>query len=107
AFVTEEDAALVEVTQQSIRMRLGRRGLFSSWGRTDNRRPVEVDLIIGKELPSREFHGRKVKANQVEVTVRIRPVGKVRSPAEFEARAKGVFKALCRYFVADLQAEGN
>lgn len=105
AFVTEEDAALVEVSHEMIRMRLGRRGLFSSWGRSDNRRPVEVDLIIGKELPSREIQGRKVRANQVEVTVRIRPVGTVRNPTEFEARAKGVFKALCRYFVADLQTD--
>lgn len=103
AFVTEQDATLVQVSEALVRMRMGRRGFFSSWGRTDDRRPVEVDLIIGKELPAREFQGRKVKANQVEVTVRIRPAGKVREPAEFEARAKGVFKVLCRYFVADLQ----
>jgi diguanylate cyclase (GGDEF)-like protein/putative nucleotidyltransferase with HDIG domain len=104
SFITEEDATLVEVSEQFVRMRLGRRGLFSSWGRTEERRPVEIDLVIGKEMAPREFLGRKVRANQVDVTVRIRPVGRPRSPADFEARAKDVFKTICRYFVADLQA---
>lgn len=103
-FVTEEDAKLLEITAERVRLRLGRLGLFSGWGRSDDRRPVEVELDFAAEAPPREVNGRLIKSNQVLVQVRIRPVGRPRSEEEFDARARGVLKQLSTYFLAELSS---
>jgi diguanylate cyclase len=101
-FVNEEDAQLLEVTSERVRMRLGRRTLFSRWGKTDETRPVDVELDFGSEVPLRDVNGRKVKSNQVHVTVRILPVGRVKSREIFIERARQVLKGLSTYFLAEV-----
>jgi hypothetical protein len=99
-FVTEEDARLLEVTTERVRMRLGRRTLFSSWGKSEETQPVDVTLEFGAEAPLRDINGRKVKSNQILVTVKIVPVGRVRNRDLFLSRARGVVKELTTYFLA-------
>jgi hypothetical protein len=101
-FVTEKDAELLEVTTDRVRMRLGRRTLFSRWGKTDETRPVDVELDFGTEVPLRDVNGRKVKSNQIQVSVRILPVGRVKSREVFLDRATQVLKNLSTYFLAEV-----
>jgi diguanylate cyclase (GGDEF)-like protein/putative nucleotidyltransferase with HDIG domain/PAS domain S-box-containing protein len=101
-FVIEEDAELLEVTTERVRMRLGRRTLFSKWGRSDDTRPVEVDLDFGSEVALRDVNGRKVKSNQIQVSVKIVPVGRVKDRDVFLERARQVLKGLSTYFLAEV-----
>jgi diguanylate cyclase (GGDEF)-like protein/putative nucleotidyltransferase with HDIG domain/PAS domain S-box-containing protein len=101
-FVTERDAELLEVTTDRVRMRLGRRTLFSRWGKTDETRPVDIELDFGTEVPLRDVNGRKVKSNQIQVSVKILPVGRVKSRDMFLERATQVLKGLSTYFLAEV-----
>jgi diguanylate cyclase (GGDEF)-like protein len=101
-FVIENDAELLEVTTERVRMRLGRRTLFSKWGKSDESRPVEVELDFGSEAPLRDVNGRKVKSNQIQVTVKILPVGRVKDRDVFLERARQVLKGLSTYFLAEV-----
>ncbi len=100
-FVNEKDARLLEVKSDRVRMRLGRRTLFSRWGKSDESRPVDVELDLGSEVPLRDVNGRKVKSNQVQVTVKIVPVGRVKDRDIFLERARQVLKELSTYFLAE------
>lgn len=101
-FVNEHDADLLEVTRERVRMRLGRTGLLSSWGKSNERRPVDVELDFGSEVPLRDVNGRKVKSNQIRVTVKIVPVGKVKGRDVFLERSRQVLKDLSTYFLAEV-----
>jgi hypothetical protein len=101
-FVNEKDAQLLEVTTERVRMRLGRRTIFSRWGKTDDTRPVDVELDFGTEVPLRDVNGRKVKSNQIQVTVKILPVGRVKDREIFLERARQVLKGLSTYFLAEV-----
>jgi diguanylate cyclase (GGDEF)-like protein/putative nucleotidyltransferase with HDIG domain/PAS domain S-box-containing protein len=101
-FVVEKDVELLEVTTDRVRMRLGRRSLFSRWGKTDETRPVDVELDFGREVPLRDVNGRKVKSNQIQVSVKILPVGRVKSREVFLERATQVLKGLSTYFLAEV-----
>jgi diguanylate cyclase (GGDEF)-like protein/putative nucleotidyltransferase with HDIG domain/PAS domain S-box-containing protein len=101
-FVIERDARLQEVTPELVRMRLGRTGFFSSWGRTSDRKPVDVELHIGSDSGYRVLAGRKVKSNHVQVRVRIVPVGRVRSREVFLERARDILKDLANFLLAEV-----
>lgn len=101
-FVNEKDAQLLEVTSERVRMRLGRRRLFSSWGKSEDSQPVDIELAFGLEVPLRDVNGRKVKSNQIQVTVKIVPVGRVKSRDLFLNRARQVLKGLSTYFLAEV-----
>ena len=101
-FVVERDAQLQEVTPELVRMRLGHTGLFAGWGRSNDRKPVDVELHFGSNSGFQILAGRKVKSNQVQVRVRIVPVGKVRSREIFLERANDVLKDLSTFFLAEV-----
>ncbi len=101
-FVNEKEAHLLEVTTERVRMRLGRRTLFSSWGKTDDTQPVDVALEFGSETALRDINGRKVKSNQIQVTVKIVPVGRAKDRDVFLSRARRVLKELTTYFLAEV-----
>ncbi len=101
-FVNQANAKVLEVTPDRVRMRLGRTGLFPGWGRSNERRPVEVDLDFSSEAPIKAVNGRKVRSNQIQVRVRIIPVGRIKSREIFLERARGVLKDLANYFMADV-----
>jgi diguanylate cyclase (GGDEF)-like protein/putative nucleotidyltransferase with HDIG domain/PAS domain S-box-containing protein len=102
AFMDEVNARVLEVSPERVRMRLGRRGLLPGWGRSDQRKPVDVELDLSSETPIRVVNGRKVRSNQVQVRVRVVPVGHARSREVFLERARGVLKELSNYFLADM-----
>lgn len=106
AFLENTDAQLKKVTTDRVEMQAGRRGLLSSWGKSDDRKPVDIVLEFSDSLPPREFNGRKVRSNQVMVHVRITPVGLVRQRDVFEARARQVLKELSTHFMADVDQHG-
>jgi hypothetical protein len=101
-FVTEGDAKLLEISPERVRLRLGRLGLLSGWGKTDERRPVDIELDFSAQAPPREVNGKLVKSNQVLVQIKIRPLGRPRSPEDFDLRARGVVKQLSTYFLAEV-----
>jgi diguanylate cyclase (GGDEF)-like protein/putative nucleotidyltransferase with HDIG domain/PAS domain S-box-containing protein len=101
-FMEQVNARVLEVTPERVRMRLGRTGLLSGWGRTDDRKPVEVDLSFGTETPFKAVNGRTVRSNQVQVQVKIIPVGRIKSREVFLERARKVLKELSNYFIADV-----
>jgi len=100
-FVNEKDARLLEVTTERVRMRLGRRTLFSRWGKSEETQPVDVELGFGSEAPLRDVNGRKVRSNQIQVTVKIVPVGRMKNRDIFLNRARQVLKELSTYFLAE------
>jgi diguanylate cyclase (GGDEF)-like protein len=101
-FVNQADARVLEVTPERVRMRLGRTGLLSGWGRSNERKPVEVALDFGSGAPIRVINGRTVKSNQILVRVKIVPVGRIKSREVFLERARQVLKDLSTYFIAEL-----
>jgi hypothetical protein len=83
-------------------MRLGKRTLFSSWGKTADTQPVDIELCLGSEVPLRDVNGRKVKSNQIQVTVKITAVGRAKGREVFLGRARDVLKKLSTYFLAEV-----
>ena len=43
--------------------------MFSGWGKSEERKPVDIELDFSSEIPPREVNGRMVKSNQVLVKV--------------------------------------
>ena len=99
-FVNERDARILDVTSDRVRIRLGRRSLFSTWGKTEETQPVNVELNLGSEAALRNINGRMVKSNQIEVGVKITSIGRVKNRDVFENRARGIMKDLSTYFLA-------
>ena len=101
-FVNEVHARVLEVTPERVRMRIGRTGLLPGWGRSDDRKPVDVEVDFSSEAAIRSINGRKVKSNQVQVRVKVVPVGRIKSREVFLERAQTVLKELANYFLADV-----
>jgi diguanylate cyclase (GGDEF)-like protein/PAS domain S-box-containing protein/putative nucleotidyltransferase with HDIG domain len=100
-FVCDEQGRLLEVTPNRALVQVGRKGWFSSWGSTDDKQPVDVEISFTDKQVIREVNGRKVRTPQVDVIVRIRPLGTCRKQDVFEARARRVYKRLLSYFAAE------
>lgn len=96
-FVDDNKARLKEVAPKRAVIRLGSAGLLPFWGRTDDRRPIELVVEFGNE----RLADRQTASHRVDVTVRIRPLGWVRDAEAFRRRARRTMKDLRSYFVAD------
>ncbi|MGH7127947.1 MAG: GGDEF domain-containing protein, partial [Planctomycetaceae bacterium] len=99
-FVTDENARLVEVRNGRAVVRHGSRGMVPFWGRTEDRQPVELVIDFGEDH-SRRGGDRRHAARKVDVDVCIRPIGWVRKPDVFHARAQRVMRLLRSYFVGE------
>lgn len=97
AFVDGIGAKLGKVTNESVTMRLGNGGLLSFWGKTPDKQPVEVQLVIGDSRSTTQRGANKL----VEIDVRIVPLGRVRKVDVFQLRCRGVLKDLREYLAAD------
>lgn len=98
-FVTDHDASLTEVTPKRIVFRMGKLGMFSYWGNSDKRRPVEVELTFGEaEHPTAH---RKFNGGRIRLAVKITPIGKVKTAALFQERAGRANRELRAYFVGE------
>jgi len=98
-FVSDHRATLVEVTPNRAVVRMGSRGLLPFWGGSDARRPIELEIEFGDQTPGRSKPSRSA-SRQVDVEVRVRPLGWIRDVEVFQARAKRVMKVLRSYFAA-------
>ncbi|MFH1300471.1 MAG: diguanylate cyclase [Planctomycetota bacterium] len=99
-FVNDNGARLTEVSTNRAVMRLGKSGLLPFWGKTDDRRPVEVEVEFGT-VTKKVQSSNRASAPRVEIMVRISPLGWIKKPALFQQRANRVFRLLKDYFVAD------
>lgn len=96
-FVTDHGARLTKVTPTGVTMTIGTPSFFGYWGRESRQQPVELQLTIGK---SSGDYNPKMASVKNEITVQIRPLGKVRKSEAFQLRAKLLFKELRAFFVA-------
>ena len=99
-FVNDNGARLTEVSTNRAVMRLGKSGLLPFWGKTDDRKPVEVEVEFGSVTKKTQSNNR-ASAPRVEIMIRISPLGWIKKPALFQQRANRVFRLLKDYFVAD------
>ncbi|WP_232102644.1 diguanylate cyclase [Gimesia aquarii] len=99
-FVNDNDAKLTEVNTSHAILRLGQTGLLPFWGKTDDRRPVEVEVEFGNFVKKTDGNKRS-STSQVEIKVRISPLGWVKQTTQFQQRANRVFRLLKNYFAAD------
>jgi diguanylate cyclase (GGDEF)-like protein/PAS domain S-box-containing protein/putative nucleotidyltransferase with HDIG domain len=98
-FVRDEHGALTEVTETRAVVTVGRRSLFSLWGRSPAWQPVKMTVEFGNEksTPSRK---QRVASKQVTIKVRIEPLGWIRNAEAFERRASSLLRVLRSYFAA-------
>lgn len=99
-FVNDNDAKLTEVNTSRAVLRLGQSGLLPFWGKTDDRKPVEVEVEFGDFVKKTNGKNRS-STSQVEIMVRISPLGWVKQSTQFQQRANRVFRLLKNYFAAD------
>ncbi|QDV15886.1 putative diguanylate cyclase YdaM [Gimesia panareensis] len=99
-FVNDNDARLTEVNPNRAVMRLGKAGLLPFWGKTDDRRPIEVELVFDNATKKSTSASRHATP-RVEVMIRMTPLGWIKQPDVFQQRATRVFRLLKDYFVAD------
>ncbi len=98
-FVTDHEARLTKVTPTVVTMKIGKPGFFGFWGRDESQQAVELQLDIGKV--SADYNPRAASIKN-EISVQIRPVGRVRKSESFQIRAKLLFKELQAFFVAEI-----
>ncbi len=96
-FVADYDANVREVNDGHTVMHLGRKPLFGGWGRSDDRRPVEVLVEFGDDRSSK---GRRGGLRQTTVSVKIQPIGRIADATQFQQRARRVMRLLRSYFAA-------
>lgn len=96
-FVSDKRAKLVEVSEERAKLRVGTAGLFGFWGGSEGRQPVEVEVNFSRSRSS----DQKGAAQRVQVAVRITPLGWIRDPELFQARAQRVLQDMRSYFAAD------
>lgn len=99
-FVNDNDARLTEVNPNRAVMRLGKAGLLPFWGKTDDRRPIEVELVFDNATRKSNSASRNASP-RVEVMIRMTPLGWIKQTDVFQQRAARVFRLLKDYFVAD------
>ena len=99
-FVNDNDARLTEVNPNRAVMRLGKSGLLPFWGKTDDRRPIEVELVFDNAT-RKSTSGSRNATPRVEVMIRMTPLGWIKQPEVFLKRAARVFRLLKDYFVAE------
>lgn len=98
-FVSDNSAKLLEVTPNRAVVRVGSRGLLPFWGGNDDKRPVELQIEFGEDRSSNPGI-RRGASRQIEISILITPVGRIRDPEVFQTRAKNVLKCLKSFFAA-------
>jgi diguanylate cyclase (GGDEF)-like protein len=98
-FVRDERGSLTEVTETRAVVNIGRRTLFSMWGRSPKWQSVKMTVEFGNEksTPTRK---QRVASKQVTIKVRIEPIGWVKNAEIFERRASSLLRVLRSYFAA-------
>ena len=99
-FVNDNDAKLTEVNTNRAVMQLGKSGLLPFWGKTDDRKPVEVEVEFGCAAKKTNSNSRS-STPRVDVIVRISPLGWIKKPQLFQQRANRVYRLLKDYFAAE------
>ncbi|RMG32970.1 MAG: diguanylate cyclase [Planctomycetota bacterium] len=98
-FVEETQAKLRNVTQGTAELQVGSCPLLKRWGSRPEKQPVLVHIEIGKTIT--RIGARGIPASrQVEIHVRITPIGRPKDAETFHRRARDVFRTLRSYFVA-------
>ena len=95
--VRDEKAKLKDTTPNAARFQLGSAGLLRTWGSSQKKQPVMVDLQFGTQNAPGRNRGA---AAHITVNVRIEPVGRIKDADLFQTRARHVLKLLRSYFVA-------
>ena len=96
-FVSDHRARLLHVEARRAVLRTGRGGILPFWGSSDERRPVEVEIEFGDEQTARRGD---TASRQVEIRLRIRPIGWIRDSGVFQQRARQLTRTIRAYFVA-------
>lgn len=96
-FVTDHRARLQQVELRRAVLRVGRVGLLPFWGSSHDRQPIEVEICFGDEQMAQRG---STASRQVEVVLRIHPLGWIRDSAVFQQRARNVARIIRAYFVA-------
>ncbi len=99
-FVDDQKARLVEVAPRRAVIRSGQTGLLPFWGKTDAKRPVELEIEFGQEHEM-FIRGRRSVSRRVEIRICVRPLGWVRDVEAFQARARRITRILRSYFLAE------
>lgn len=99
-FVNDNDAKLMEVNTNRAVMRLGKSGLLPFWGKIDDRKPVEVEVVFGSPTKKNSSSNRN-STPRVDVMIRITPQGWCKKPEQFQQRANRVYRLLKDYFAAE------
>lgn len=96
-FIDEHGARIKRVTSESVRLRIGRRNLLGGWGKSPDRQPVDLELLLGAVVQDRGASASR-RSNLV---YKVRPVGRAGSPEVFQHRARLVIRDLKQFFVTD------
>lgn len=95
-FVNDNEAHLKEVNTGQVVMQVGQSGLLPFWGKTEDRKPVNVEVTFDPAAKN-----NRASSKQVEIKIKIVPQGRVKQPKLFQSRANRVFRLLKDYFVAN------
>lgn len=98
-YVQDYGARIVEVTADHVLLRQGRVGWLGFWGHTQERQPVEIEVLFSNPLGQSAPRGRSV--TKINIGLKIRPLGWVRQHEAFHQRVKRVVREIKHYFAAD------
>jgi diguanylate cyclase (GGDEF)-like protein len=91
-FADENFGIMLDYDGKSAKIQFGEKGLLPFWGAENDRKPVEVELIL-REVRSAE-PDRKRPYRPVEVDITMKSVGWVRKMATFETRCRDLMEGL-------------
>lgn len=96
-FIDEHGARIKRVTSESVRLRVGRRNLLGGWGKSLERQPVDLELLLGGVVQDRGSSA----SNRTNLAYKVRPIGRPGSSEIFQHRARLVIRDLKQFFVTD------
>jgi diguanylate cyclase (GGDEF)-like protein len=95
-FVEDHQAELLDVRNNLVSLRMGKKSWRGKWGEDADKQPVDMIVSIGE----REVE-RKSATRRVALDVTVTPVGKPRDADAFHSRATRVVELLRSYLLAD------
>jgi diguanylate cyclase (GGDEF)-like protein/putative nucleotidyltransferase with HDIG domain/PAS domain S-box-containing protein len=98
-YVSDNHAKLLEVTNEHVLMRLGRRSAWSYLGLGGDSGPLEVKVMFGTALGNAQNKGRSQA--KVNIGIKVRPLSKWRHAEAFQHRATAIVRELKNYFAGD------
>jgi hypothetical protein len=98
-FIEDQQAEVLDVSEDQLRLRIGRSWFARLWRRAGGHGPLEVTLDIVRSNTRKIDEWRHIHAPHAQVLISVRPLGRFWKQADFQECAEQLVQRLRRYLM--------